>query len=210
MSQKGIPNAIAQAMATPDLHSFRKADSIAPTSNYSGQINFGSIATSVTPTGIIVVRPIIVPKGLFLNKFCYRITVAAIGEVLRVGLYSNEPATLFPQTLVKDFAEFSLDATGTFYSPTLDYFLYGKSIHWLATWVSAGAAWFAQVESSGKLGLCGYNAAGAVENEPGYGFSFAKVYDGIFPDPFPDYAAGTRFHPTDENNPGIFMRLHNP
>lgn len=210
MSQKGIPNAISQAMATPDLLSFRKADSIAPTSNYLGQISHAAISTGQVPVGIVYCCPLVMPKGLLLNKFCYRVTVPEAGEVLRVGIYSNKPGTLFPQTLVKDFGEYSIAGAGVFWSATLDYFLYGKSVHWLATWVSAGAAWFGQLSATGRLGLCGYNSAGEVEQYPGDGFKFTKAYDGIFPDPYPDYAAGTRFHPTDENIPGIFLRLHNP
>jgi len=209
MSQKGIPNAISMAAGAFDMHSFRKRDSIAPTANYTGMIEHAEIAVDPVVTDRIYLQPLVIPKGILINKWAYRVTVLAAGENLRVGVYANEPATLWPTTLIKDWGEFSLGATGTFYTGILDYFLPGKRIYWVATWVSGGAAWFAMLNPADRHGLGGYDNTGAVENCPNVGFKFDKVYDGIFPDPWPDYAAGVRGIPSDEKSPAIFFRFHN-
>ncbi|MBA7491226.1 hypothetical protein ES702_01771 [subsurface metagenome] len=209
MSQKGIPNAISMAAGAFDIHSFFKRDSIAPTKNYTGIIEHAEIGVDPVVTDIIYLTPLVIPKGMLINMWAYRVTVLAAGENLRVGLYANEPATLMPTTLLKDWGEFSLGATGTFYTGVLDYFLPGKRIYWLATWVSGGAAWFANLTPADRHGLVGYDSAGEIEIYPSIGFKFTKIYDGIFPDPWPDYAAGMRGLPSNEKTPGIFFRFHN-
>lgn len=208
--QAGVSNAISQAGGNPDIHSFRRLDNLAPTANYMGVTSQGLAVVDPVPSGIIVCVPIIIPKGVFLNKFAYRITVNAVGENLRVGLYSNKKGTLFPESLIRDFGEFTLDSTGTFYTGVYDHFLHGKYVYWIATWVTGGAAWFAMTEPTDRQNICGYNNTGDVEASPNVGFKFPKVYDSIFPNPFPNYGAGTRFQPADEKNPGIFLRLVNP
>lgn len=208
--QAGIANAISQAGGKADFHNYRRTGSDEPIGHYSGVLTHGVITVGQVLTGRIVCTPIIMPEGKFLQKFGYRITVLAAGEVMRVGLYSNKRGTLHPDSLVKDFGEFSIAATGTFFTGVLNHFLYGNYVHWLATWVSGGAAWFAQIENTERVGIAGYNAAGGTEVNPSIGYYFAKVYDGIFPTTYPDYVAGTRMQPNDISNPGIFLRFHNP
>jgi len=209
MSQKGIPNAISMAAGSFDMHSFRKRDNVAPTANYTGMIQHAVITVDAQLTGVIHLQPLIIPKGILIRKWAYRVTAPAGGEVMRVGLYANEPATLMPTTLLVDWGEFSLGANGNFYTGDLNYFLPGKQIYWIATWISGGAAWLAGIEATDRLALGGYDNTGEVENSPNAGFKFTKVYDGIFPNPWPDYAAGMRGLPSDEKSPGIFFRFKN-
>jgi len=209
MSQKGIPNAISMAAGAFDMHSFRKRDSVPPTKNYTGIDQHGVITVGAQFTGVIHLQPLVIPKGVLINKWAYRVTVSAGGEVMRVGMYANEPATLMPTTLIKDWGEFSLGANGSFYTGILDYFLPGKRVYWVATWISGGAAWLAGIEGTDRFSLVGYDNAGDVENCQCVGFKFSKVYDGIFPNTWPDYAAGMRGLPSDEISPGIFFRFHN-
>jgi len=209
MSQKGIPNAISQIKGAMDIHTYRRPVGVAPTRDYMGSHTSAQLGVGQVRTGVIVTEQLIMPEALILNKIIWRVTVAAVGEVCRVGLYANKRATLFPETLLVDFGELSLAATGTF-NQVVDYFLRGGQPYWLVKRVSGGVGWMALLASAGANPILGYGTMGAAEDYPSDGFEYTKLYDGIFPDPFPDYASGARCRALDENDPAIGLQFLNP
>ncbi len=206
--QAGIPNAFTANRATPDLHSYRKHGSDSPANTYAGLLSQAGIAVGTVTKDIIALTPIVMPRGIFINKFAYRVTVNQVGSKFKVALYNSELSTRFPSTLLTDYGEFSTAVNGTFWSGAVNTHLYAGYMYWIAVWLDTAGVWMAALEGTDRIGIVGYNAAGSVENHAHVGYKYPKVYNGILPDPFPNYGAGSRMLPSNEYFPSIFIRFH--
>lgn len=206
--QCGIPSAFTLNQRTPDTHLYRKRQTTNPARTYPGIQTIGALGTGQIPHDLIVATPIIMPTGLMLSKFFYCVTTAQGGAVMKVGLYSNIHANIAPDSLLVDWGAHSCAVNGTF-NHTTNYFLHSDVLYWLVRWVSVANVWLSSWSSNLQTCLLGFEGAGQTVPQPGVGYKFSKVYDGILPTTFPDYAAGTRIILNNERYPYIGLRLHN-
>ncbi len=206
--QKGIANALQFLKTTRDWNSWLRKGAINPVRRYTGIHHFGNIGTGTMTPDRIYLTPILNVEDATLFNICYKVTTAAAGENIRFGLYSNQRANLYPETLLEDWGEYSVGSVGTFYTSALNKFLPGEMVFWLARWISGGSPWMASFSALQESPMVGF--ANDATGYAAVGYYFNKIYDGVFPDPFPDFAAGARPLQPDDRHPALFLRFDNP
>lgn len=188
----------------PDYHFHRKIGTEDLERWYLGwHVRFSTLGTGTPTVNTIIALPIIVPKDTNIDRIGFRVTTSAATSLYDFSLYDD--VNLYPTNLLSSYGTLATTTTG-FKSLNIDQDLIGGKIYWLATWIKGGPTVLCPTASN-KMGLLGYSSTLTTTEHPGCGYILPKVYDGVWPDPFPTIAEGTIVSTTVDTHPAISMRF---
>jgi len=203
--QIGIPAIFSYSFGYQDWHSYRKKGTTSPIRRYAGEHFYGALGGDGQSQNVIYLTPLILPSDVKIINWGFYVSVAQAGSLLRAGIYSNQPSSLWPNSLLNDLGEIATTSTGWKVSSDINLFLRGQYLYWIACWQSGSIQTFKKMYSSGVT-LLGFSNTPVGNEYPGVGYKVAKNYDGIFPNPW----ASTLITLANEVHTAILFNFDNP